>query len=427
MRFHIITLGCKINQYESQALREAWLARGMTETNDPVAADFLLVNSCAVTARAIRDLRQTVRRLHRLAPEARIVVTGCAAEPLGRELQEMEGVSAVVPQKDKPLLRDPDAPPPGGAPVQPLTISQFQRSRAVLKVQDGCSHRCTYCIVPLTRGPAVSRTPGDILREARGLLENGLRELIISGINLRQYQSGEHDFWDLLAFLDRELSREWGETARLRCSSLDPAQLDERGLETIAACRMLCPHLHLSIQSASPTVLRRMGRSHNKPGMVARGVEQLQQYFPRLGVGADLLVGFPGESDEEFQETFDFVQTLPLTYAHVFPYSRRPGTPAAKFSDQVPKPVRTERAARLRELAKGKRLAFVQGLARLSRLRVLLESASPPGGRCEYYAMCRLEEPTSARAGNPGHVIVDVAPTGADGDILVVRSLEPRS
>ena len=259
------------------------------------------------------------------------------------------------------------------------------------------------------------------------MLENGLRELIISGINLRQYQSREHDFWDLLAFLDRELSREWGETARLRCSSLDPAQLDERGLETIAACRMLCPHLHLSIQSASPTVLRRMGRSHNKPGMVARGVEQLQQYFPRLGVGADLLVGFPGESDEEFQETFDFVQTPAPHLCPRVPLLPPPGHARCQVFGPGPQAgaygacgqVAGTRQEQTPGLCPGPRTAAppprVAGVDLPTRGAMRILRYVPPGRT--NLSPCR----------EPGHVIVDVAPTGADGDILVVRSLEPRS
>lgn len=420
MRFFIATLGCKINQYESQALREAWREQGLTETGNPGDAGLVLVNSCAVTARAVRDLRQTVRRLHRLAPEAEIIVTGCAAALLADELAAMPGVSAVVPQKDKPALRSPRAALDTGNHA-PLSIRGFQRGRAVLKVQDGCSHRCTYCIVPLTRGPAVSRAPEEVLAEARRLLASGLRELVVSGVNLRQYQHEGRDFWDLLTFLDRELAPEWSGRARLRCSSLDPAQLDARGLDAIANCRLLCPHLHLSIQSGCATVLRRMGRAHYLPEHVLDSLAALRRHLPLMGLGADLLTGFPGESEEEFTATLEFCQALPLSYAHVFPYSRRPGTPAARLRGQVPKPLRAERAARLRELAEAKRRAFIQRLAALPRLQVLLETSAPAGGRCEYYVPCRLEQ-----AAPPGasRCIIPAAPVATVDDVLIVRPLE---
>lgn len=421
MRFFIATLGCKINQYESQALREAWQEQGLTETENPGEAGLVLVNSCAVTARAVRDLRQSVRRLHRMAPEAEIIVTGCAAALLADELAAMPGVSAVVPQKDKPALRSPRAPLPEGGNAPPLRIAGFQRSRAVLKVQDGCSHRCTYCIVPLTRGPAVSRPPEEVLAEARRLLASGLRELVVSGVNLRQYQHEGRDFWDLLAFLDRELAPEWCGRARLRCSSLDPAQLDAHGLEAIAHCRLLCPHLHLSIQSGCATVLHRMGRGHYRPEDILDGLAALQRHLPLMGLGADLLTGFPGESESEFAATLGFCQALPLSYAHVFPYSRRPGTPAARMPAQVAKPLRAERAARLRELAEAKRRAFIQRLAALPRLQVLLETSAPAGGRCEYYVPCRLERPAPPGASRS---IIPAAPVAMTDDALLVTPLE---
>ncbi len=423
MRFFIATLGCKINQYESQALREAWQEQGLIETQNPEEAGLVLVNSCAVTARAVRDLRHTVRRLHRLAPEAGIIVTGCAAEHLAEELAAMPGVRSVVPQKDKPTLRSPSPPPHGGGHT-PLRIADFQRSRAVLKVQDGCSHRCTYCIVPLTRGPAVSRPPEDVLAEARRLLQSGLRELVVSGINLRQYRYEGRDFWDLLAFLDRELAPEWSGRARLRCSSLDPAQLDARGLETIAHCRLLCPHLHLSIQSGCFTVLQRMGRGHYRPEDVLGGLASLKRHLPLLGLGADLLVGFPGESEAEFAATLEFCQALPLSYAHVFPYSRRPGTSAARMPGQVAKPLRAERAAKLRELAESKRRSYALRLADLPRLQVLLESSVPAGGRCEYYVPCRLEHPLPHVPVRSIIVTKPVLPATVEEDALLVRPLE---
>lgn len=407
--FHILTLGCKINQYETQALREAWLAGGFTETAVPGEAGLLLVNSCAVTARAVRDLRQTLRRLHREVPRARIVVTGCAAGPLQEELRAMDGVALVVPQGHKPLLLEPEnalvphlTPPLEALEASPhfaLEISAYQRARAVLKVQDGCSHGCSYCIVPLTRGPARSRPFPAVLREAERLLRGGLRELVLSGVNLRQYRSEGRDFWDLLRDLDRELAPEWAGRARLRLSSLEPSQLTARGVDVLAGTRMLCPHVHLSLQSGSPSVLARMGRGHYGPRDVLGGVERLRQNFPLLGLGADLLVGFPGESEEESADTRGLVEELPLTYAHVFPYSKRPGTKAAALPGQVEHHLKTRRAAALRELVARKRQAFLETLRDLPMLEVLVETLEEgedgpaARGRCQHYVPVELQGP----------------------------------
>lgn len=397
--FHIATLGCKINQYESHAIAEAWEAGGLMAA--PAGdADLILVNSCAVTARAVRDLRQTVRRLQREAPEARIVVTGCAAELLRQELEAMPGVTLAAPQERKALLKDPAlllhpeefmaAPLPD---MFQLNISGFERARAVLKVQDGCSHRCTYCIVPLTRGKAQSRPFTAVLEEARRLLAAGIRELVISGVNLRQYRHEGKDFWDLLAFLDKELASEWRGRARLRLSSLEPGQFTDRGIEVLGAAKLICPHLHISLQSGSATVLTRMGRGHYPPQQLLEGVSSLRSRFPHfetMGLGADILTGFPQESEAEFQETVALVRALPLTYAHVFPFSRRPGTPAADYPGQVPQKEKAARAAILRNLVDEKRLGFLQKLAGLQRLEILVErlpeGKKPGKGRSEHYA-----------------------------------------
>lgn len=419
--FHILTLGCKINQYESQALREAWLAKGLAE-RPAKEAGLLLVNSCAVTSRAVRDLRQNLRRLHRQAPSARIIVTGCAAALLRLELQQMPGVWKVMDQQRKPLLAEPCAALPFAPfPDFSLRISNYHRARAVLKVQDGCSHGCSYCIVPLTRGASRSRDPREILAEARRLLAAGLREIVLSGVNLRQYRFEGRDFWDLLAHLDQELCSEWQGRARLRLSSLEPGQLTPKGLETLAGCRLLCPHLHLSLQSGSPGVLARMGRRHYGPEDVLQALAELRLHFPLFGLGADLLTGFPGESEAEFMETLDMVQRLPLSYSHVFPYSKRPGTKAAKLPHQIAHAVKARRAAMLREATAGKAESFVRRLLEADELQVLVESLSEgqPGadamGRCEHYAPVRLQGalPESSRRS-----IISASPVGIEDGVL---------
>ena len=451
--FHAVTLGCKINQYETEAVREAWLARGWREAADPAEADVLLINSCAVTARAVADVRQAVARMHRAAPQGRIVVTGCAAQVLREDIAALPGVADVVGQQAKvSLLRyDPengaagahegtagggndDDLSAGDGAFPAFRIHGFTRSRPVLKVQDGCSHRCTYCIVPLARGAARSRDPREALAEARRLLDAGFRELIVSGVNLRQYgrdlPGGGPDFWDLLAFLERELAPQWAGRARLRISSLEPGQLGERALDVLAESRLVAPQLHLSLQSGSPGVLRRMGRGHYRPEPLLDFVRELAEVWPLFGLGADILTGFPGETDAEFGETLDFVGALPLTYAHVFPYSRRPGTPAAVMEGQLPQEVKKRRAAELRGAVAAKKAAFLQRLLDEPQLLVAPEGARGMKGVCEYYAECRLTgvrrpaapaEQGGEQAG-PGDLVA-VRPLGVERDGLLVEAV----
>jgi MiaB-like tRNA modifying enzyme len=397
-RFYAATLGCKINQYETQALREVWLARGFTEVQSAAEADLVLVNTCAVTAKAVSDVRATVRQAHRANPLARIVVTGCAAQVLGDELAALPGVAAVVPQDAKAGLKQwpqgaVSAPSGSGAAqaFPDMQVSGYTRARAVVKVQDGCSHRCTYCIVPFTRGPSRSRAPHDIADEVRRLLQGGFRELILSGVNLRQYGRDlamPADFWDVVARLGNEFGPEWAGRARLRISSLEPGQLGSKALDTLAANPLVSPQLHLSLQSGSASVLRRMGRGHYTPQPLLDFLHSLRGIWPVYGLGADILMGFPGETREEFEETLAFCRELPLTYAHVFPYSRRPGTAAADMKDQLPVAEKKARAAAVRAVAAEKKDAFLQSLLRRDSLHVVLQSLSPARGVSEFYTDC---------------------------------------
>ncbi|WP_461210890.1 MiaB/RimO family radical SAM methylthiotransferase [Desulfocurvus sp. DL9XJH121] len=428
LKFHIHTLGCKINQYESQSLREAWAARGLEEAPSPQEADLLVVNSCAVTNRAVADLRRTTRRMLRENPGARLVITGCAAQVLSEELARDFPDALLVPQEAKDALLDPaalDAPAcsgsggPGGPRFQGFSISGSSRARGVVKVQDGCSHRCTYCIVPDTRGPAVSRPVGDALAEVRRLFASGWREVTLSGINLRQFGGDldpAMDFWDLVARLEAELAPEWAGRARLRLSSLDPGQLDDKALDVLATSRLVCPHLHISVQSLAPAVLRRMGRGHYAPEDILAWVDRLGGVWPVFGLGADLLVGFPGETDEHFEQTLQNCEKLPLSYAHVFPYSCRPGTPAAAWPDQVPAAVSRERAARLRGLVGDKKAAFLSGLASLPELTMVPEGKNSGRGVSEFYAECRLAKPARVAPGS----LVRVRPVSAGPDFITV-------
>lgn len=479
--FHIITLGCKVNQYESEALREAWLAAGHHEQDKPNGADLVLINSCAITAKAVSDLRNLARRVRAAAPGCELLVTGCAAQALPGELEELP-IDALVPQSDKlSLLRwlggaeKTSAPEPALAPlpaheadIDPavhftllnlahtgpdkhkdtaagdmrdfwansapeeevsaeksafpaFSISDYARSRAVLKIHDGCSQHCTYCIVPQGRGPSVSRPWPESVSEAGRLNKAGFREIVINGVNLRQYGadlSPKEDFWDFLTRLEAAFADEWAGRLRLRISSLEPGQLNEKGLAVLAKSRLAAPQLHLSIQSGSPHILKRMGRGHYDPATIAGWLAELGKIWPMFGLGADFITGFPGESEENFSETMALAEELPFTYAHVFPYSRRPGTAAAKLPNQLPQEVKKERSARLRALIGTKKEAFLQRQLSLAQVMVAPEEARGQGVN-EFYTDCRFSDKNAAA----GKDLIPARPLKIEKQILVVQKI----
>ncbi|PTN39020.1 MiaB/RimO family radical SAM methylthiotransferase [Desulfonatronum sp. SC1] len=405
MRFHLTTFGCKVNQYESQVILEHWVGQGHVPVDEAAQAEVILIHSCAVTAKAVAELRKAATALRRTAPGAGIMITGCAAQTFGAELRGLSGVIGVFGTRDRGrLLGGPDvlveqsvdALLPGSTAGGDMLagVSDFRRARAQVKVQDGCSHGCTYCIVPLARGPGHSREPGEVIEEVRRLLAAGFREISLIGVNLRLYGRDLEprcDFWDLVQTLELTFAPDWSRRARLRLSSLDPAMLGTKALDVISGSRLLCPHLHLSLQSASPAVLKAMGRSHYQPETILEFCDRLERRLGLYGLGADLLTGFPGEEDAHFRETLEFCAALPLTYAHVFPFSPRPGTPAADRADQVPEEVRRERARQLRAQTGIKHRAFLRALAeRRDTVTMVVEGTAPYRGKCEYYVPCRL-------------------------------------
>ena len=423
--FFLVTFGCKVNQYESQALGEAWEKLGGRRLSAPAGADVVLVNSCAVTAKAERNARNAMYRLRRESPRARRLLTGCAARLAGRVLQGEDRPHAIVPQEAKSLLlQGPwvEIPDQFLAPAvfPPFRLGTFARARPVLKVQDGCSHRCTYCIVPLTRGPARSRDPLAVVEEAQRLLAAGFRELVLSGVNLSQYGrdfSDSFDFWDLVRMLEEALAPGWEGLARLRVSSLEPGQLDARGLDCLAASRLLCPHVHVSLQSGSPEILRRMGRGHVKLDRLVSAVQRLRAVWPVMGLGADMLVGFPGETDAHARESLEIAGVLGLTYAHVFPYSRRPGTAAAEMPGRISQAEKAARAKLLREVVAARQQTFFRTLLTLPLLRLHPDGMCALHGVDEYYAPCRLTRKIEQR----GHEILTVRPVRVEGGELVVE------
>lgn len=429
--FYTATLGCKINQYETRSIAEAWAqeATGQKakEVTEPKDAQLILVNSCAVTANAVADLRQSVRRFNRENPDAGIIITGCAAQVMPDELEQLPGVIKVVPQEDKAQLLDgPETEiDPGKEKPRfaPFSIESYERARAVVKVQDGCSHHCTYCIVPLTRGKSVSRPINEVVDEISRLLAAGFREFILSGINLRHFGrdiDGKPDFWDLIARLESEFGLDWAGRARFRISSVEPGQLTDKAFDVLAASKMVCPQFHLSLQSGDPDVLKSMGRGHYNSQTAIDFIERMGKVWPVIGLGADFIAGFPGETEEQFENTMELCRRLPLTYAHVFPYSERPGTRAVELPNPVEVPVRKARAARLRELINGKKQAFLESLLELSSLDVLVQDDKGKGVS-QYYAACRF---TDLPAGIDPRALVRARPVGLEKGVVLVEAME---
>ena len=361
MRFLFETLGCRCNQSETAAMESLLRARGHSIVTEN--ADVVVLNGCAVTAESSRKSRQAARRLLKQNPGAKLAVCGCwpQAEPEEAEdcrpavtggsggrlafveaLCALEGASSPVNLLDRALDRRTfEALPPDRS---------LGRTRAYLKVEDGCVNFCAYCIIPFLRGPVRSLPPDQAVKEALRLRDSGVKELILTGIELASYQYGLGDLISALGKAAPEL--------RLRMGSLEPRAVDEDFCRKLRETPRLCPHFHLSLQSGCDDTLRRMGRKYDT-ARFRRSVELLREAFPGCSVTADLIAGFPGETEEEFSRTLDFLRECAFAHVHVFPYSERKGTRAAQMPDPVPKSEREERARRAIALAAESRAAFL--------------------------------------------------------------------
>ena len=395
-----ITFGCRLNIVESEAL--AGEARGAGEEN------LVIVNTCAVTAESTRQARQAIRRLHRERPDVRIIVTGCAATIAPTEFLAMEGVTRVVGNGDKSLFA-----PAGPSFAAPKALGASEGTRGFLAVQNGCDHRCAFCVIPFGRGPSRSAPPREIVARARELVASGKREIVLTGVDLTSY-GGDLDGGETLGRLARLLLAELPELARLRISSIDCIEADPTLIEAIAEEPRLAPHLHLSLQSGDDLILKRMKRRHSRRDAI-KFCEELRLLRPDIVFGADFIVGFPTETEEMFSRTLDLVEECGLTHLHVFPFSLRPQTPAARMPQVAPQIVKA-RAQRLRALGEARlarHLAKQQGKV----LRVLAER----GG------FARAADFTLART--PGAIagaVFDIRVSGHDGRALLTAQMEQR-
>ncbi len=362
----ITTLGCKINQFESAALEEKLARGGFRVVPFTEAADIYIINTCTVTARTDSESRRLIRRAARQNGRAKIVVTGCYAQVAADELKDIPGVTLVVGNGEKKgidlLLEAADDRKVhvsdifGEERAEALPLESFsEHTRAFLQIQTGCNERCAYCIVPYARGKSRSVPVADVLGGINAFVAKGFREVVLTGIHLGAYGLDLEPRTDLLGLVETVEREELVE--RLRLGSVEPQEVSAGLIDFFARSSRLCPHLHIPLQSGADTVLTRMNR-HYTTALYRRQVEALAERSPDICLGADVITGFPGENDEEFAAGYRFIESLPLAYLHVFPFSARKGTPAAAMGDRVPDRIIRERVSALRALSEAKRQAF---------------------------------------------------------------------
>lgn len=407
MSVDVVTFGCRLNAYESEVIRREAIAGGVGDT--------VIVNTCAVTAEAVRQARQSVRRLKRERPHSRIVVTGCAAQTEADRFAAMAEVDRVVGNEEKFDSRT-WASSGKIAVADIMTVGTMRshvidsiegRTRAFVQVQNGCDHRCTFCIIPFGRGNSRSLAVEEVVAQARRLVDNGYREIVLTGVDITGYGADLEDAPRLGAMVKRIL-RDVPNLARLRLSSIDSVEADSDLLDALANEPRLMPHLHLSLQSGDDLILKRMKRRHTRADAISFCAD-VRRLRPDVVFGADIIAGFPTETDDMFARSLALVDECGLTQLHVFPFSPRPGTPAARMP-QVDRADVKERARRLRE--KGE-TALRGHLDREvgRRRRVLTESMSL--GRTEQFMPVRLAAPIE-----PG-VMLDVTMKAHDGRQLL--------
>jgi len=436
--------GCRATQADGAALENQLQSRGLERSESANHADIVVLNTCTVTAAADHDARAAIRRIHRDNPDARILVTGCYAQRAPQEIAELPGVTWVVGNSHKHLVpeivtgRDPSfvsldqvslSSPPFTwigdifAHTELIAAPVFSgeelggRTRPNLKVQDGCDNRCSFCIIPSVRGQSRSMKMDRVIAEANALASAGYREIVLSGINLgrwgRDFEPAQRFEQLLRALLEQT------EIEKIRISSVEPMDWSDEVIALVASSPRICKHAHVPLQSGSDRILRRMHRRY-RPWHYAEKIRKIRETMPDAAIGADVMVGFPGETDELFEESRSFIEHLPFTYLHVFTYSSRPGTPSAAMPDQVPVNVARERNRVLRELAAEKNLAFRKSFIGRSLDVITLQNSQ--NGRTEALSDNYLKVSVAEKHGANERLMVHVT-EARDEDLVAVRRL----
>jgi threonylcarbamoyladenosine tRNA methylthiotransferase MtaB len=369
--FKITTLGCKVNQAESDCIAGDLLAGEWLPAHDPDPADLCIINTCTVTQKASMQSRQAIRQALRANPNAQIVVTGCYAQAAPKEIQKIKGVNYIVGHGNKNQIgrmfkthaveRSGDTVFIGGSPHGSSSFaSTFDnfwpaRTRPFLKIQDGCDAFCTYCIVPYARGRSRSMPPHDVLNHIKQLAAAGFHEVVMAGIHLGTYGRDLSPATNLLRLLGK--IQEEKTIERIRLSSIEPLELTDAMIECVAASDIFCRHFHIPLQSGDDGILKMMGRPYTRQ-IFHDLILKIKQRMPDAAIGVDTLIGFPGESEAAFENTYQLIEKLPVSYLHVFPFSPRPGTVASKFPNRVPAEIVKKRCEQMRKLGNKKRMAF---------------------------------------------------------------------
>ena len=401
--FSIINFGCRASQSDGAALEQALLRTELEKNRNSAASDVVVINTCTVTRTADAQARQAIRRIHRHNPGASIVVTGCYAQRAPEEIARIEGVTCVVGNSHKQqlasLVAEKHLPArvasdcgeseerlPGGAKVYCSSIFESRelrsiadmsgggKTRAFLKVQDGCSYRCSYCVIPFVRGDSRSLPLKEVLRQTRHLLHQGYKEIVLTGIHLGGY-GRDLDPGARLAGLIRRLLQE-EPLQRLRLSSIEPLEVTDEIIDLVATSPRMAKHFHVPLQSGSSRILGLMRRAYRATQYLDL-LEKIRQRVPEAAIGADVMVGFPGETAQDHALTRELIRNSPLTYLHVFPFSRRPGTAAAQLEEEVPKAVAALRSLELRTLAELKNRRFRESQVGRDLPVITLQDKSP--------------------------------------------------
>lgn len=409
---HLLTFGCRLNTYESEVMRQH--AAGLD--------DVIIVNTCAVTAEAERQARQAIRKAYREKPHARIIVTGCAVQVDPDRWAELPGVVRVVGNADK-LHAEQWQPEKMDIPRAVTDIMSAQetaahlvtefaeRSRAFVQIQQGCNHRCTFCIIPYGRGPSRSVPAGGVIDQVRHLCESGYQEVVITGVDISSWGK-DLPGKPTLGMLCKRILSLVPQLPRLRLSSIDPVGLDDTLWMLLAEEPRFMPYLHLSLQAGHDLILKRMKRRHLTED-VYKLVERVRRVRPEVGLGADLISGFPTETEDMFAQGVQFITDMRIPYLHVFPYSEREGTPAAKMPS-IAKNLRKERAAALRKVGEENRVAFYRTLVG-KKLKILLETSLM--GHSEEFAAVKIKEPATHQIGQ----IIEVVASDVSGTELIAE------
>ncbi|WP_130806616.1 tRNA (N(6)-L-threonylcarbamoyladenosine(37)-C(2))-methylthiotransferase MtaB [Senegalia massiliensis] len=388
------TLGCKVNQYETDAMAESFRNNGYEIKNHNEISDIYVINTCSVTNLGERKSRQFIRRAKKENPESIICVVGCYAQISPEEVSNIEGVDLIIGTKEKSKIVElcekvKKENTKINTVENVMNITKFEElesnsiqenTRAYIKIQEGCNQFCSYCIIPYARGPIRSREFDNIIKEAKTLVDKGFKELVLTGIHVASYGKdlGEISLIDVIEAVHKIEGLE-----RIRLSSIEPMLITEKFMNRLKKLEKVCPHFHLSLQSGSDTVLYRMNRKYNTKEYKER-VDIIRNFMPDAAITTDIIVGFPGETEEEFQETYNFVKEIEFASVHVFKYSKREGTPAANHKNQVHGTIKNNRSKKLIELTNRGHLDFLKKFLGAER-EILIETSSKKSGYMEGY------------------------------------------